>query len=166
MLWELLRKTTRNGFLSSGKSGTRGLSALTYIPVEVIDRALPILLDDGCVTKVDGGYEIFIKSIFFYGDMAEKPSGWRIYFLRHREGHLVKIGTSSGPVAARVRVIRSMSPVQLELIGSIRAKDRLEESEWHRRFSAQRHHGEWFAWNDELANAVEQEIELRGTRGA
>jgi hypothetical protein len=43
------RKCDRAGILELGRSGTRGLAALVVMPLEVVERALPILLSDGCV---------------------------------------------------------------------------------------------------------------------
>lgn len=46
---ETLKKVDRAGLLNLGRSGLRGLSALTGIPIEVVERAMPLLLEDGCV---------------------------------------------------------------------------------------------------------------------
>lgn len=51
LFWELLRKSDRAGLFELGRSGNRGIAALTGIPVEVVDRALPVLLEDGCVEQ-------------------------------------------------------------------------------------------------------------------
>lgn len=53
LLWELLRKATRAGVIELGRTGNRGIASLTRIPLEVVERALPILLDDGCVVRVE-----------------------------------------------------------------------------------------------------------------
>ena len=44
-----MRKTDRAGILDVGKNAVRGLSSITGIPTEVVERALPILLEDGCL---------------------------------------------------------------------------------------------------------------------
>lgn len=49
LFWELLRKSDRAGLFEVGKSGARGVAAVTGIPSEVVERALPILLEDGCI---------------------------------------------------------------------------------------------------------------------
>lgn len=54
----LLRKADRAGILSTGKSGVRGLAALAGMPLEIVKEAEQILLDDGCIRKMDGGYLI------------------------------------------------------------------------------------------------------------
>jgi hypothetical protein len=49
LFWELLRKSDRAGIFELGKSGDRGVAAVTGIPFEVVERALRILVDDGCI---------------------------------------------------------------------------------------------------------------------
>lgn len=45
-----MRKCDRAGLLDLGKAGTRGLAALVGMPHEVVQRALPTLVEDGCVS--------------------------------------------------------------------------------------------------------------------
>lgn len=47
----LLRKCDRAGTLDLGRSGKRGLAALLAMPLEVVERALDVLLEDGCVER-------------------------------------------------------------------------------------------------------------------
>lgn len=55
-LWVLLlRKMDRAGILAA-KHGTRSLAALVGMPLEVVQRALPELLEDGCLREYQGGY--------------------------------------------------------------------------------------------------------------
>lgn len=49
LFWELLRKSDRAGLFEVGKSGARGVAAVTGIPTEVVERALPVLIADGCI---------------------------------------------------------------------------------------------------------------------
>jgi hypothetical protein len=49
VLWEILRKADRSGCIRMGKHGVRGLAVLIHMPPEVVERALPVLLADGCV---------------------------------------------------------------------------------------------------------------------
>jgi hypothetical protein len=44
-----MRKVDRAGILDLGRSGVRGLAALVTMPLEVVERALPVLTADGCV---------------------------------------------------------------------------------------------------------------------
>jgi hypothetical protein len=62
LFWELLRKADMTGFISMGKSGTRGLAGLVRMPVDVVELGLYDrdggLLADGCVQEVEGGLQI------------------------------------------------------------------------------------------------------------
>jgi len=53
-----LRKSDRAGIVHTGKAGARGLAGMTGVPLDVVSRALPLLLDDGCMRETDGGYII------------------------------------------------------------------------------------------------------------
>lgn len=53
-----LRKADRAGILKTGKMRTRGLAGMTGMPLDVVERAIPLLLDDGCMRDMDGGYII------------------------------------------------------------------------------------------------------------
>jgi hypothetical protein len=53
-----LRKADRAGILKTGKMRARGLAGMTGIPLEVVERSLPLLLEDGCLRETDGGYII------------------------------------------------------------------------------------------------------------
>ena len=55
-LWLLLlRKLDRAGRIELGRHGARGLAVAVGMPVEVAERALASLLEDGCVQLTDGG---------------------------------------------------------------------------------------------------------------
>lgn len=47
----LLRKVDRAGILELGKHGVRGLASMLRMPLEVVDRALAELLEDGCTVQ-------------------------------------------------------------------------------------------------------------------
>ncbi len=70
---------------------------------------------------------------------ATRPES-RIYFLRG--GGLIKIGVSKD-VVGRLHVLQSMSPVPIELIGTMAGNKALERL-LHKRFATSREHGEWF----------------------
>lgn len=53
---ELLRKFDKQGRLAN-RRGARGIAALIRVPVEVVERALPELLEDGRLVAVGEGYE-------------------------------------------------------------------------------------------------------------
>jgi hypothetical protein len=55
-LWMLLmRKFDRAGILNA-KYGARSIAAVTGMPLEVVERALPELLDDGCLVPYSHGF--------------------------------------------------------------------------------------------------------------
>jgi len=60
LFWELLRKADRAGILQLGKAGHVGISVATGIPLDVVERSLPALLRDGCVTE--NGTTLVIKN--------------------------------------------------------------------------------------------------------
>lgn len=47
----ILRKVDRAGLLELGRQGLRGLAALVGMPLDVVERALPLLLEDRCVEQ-------------------------------------------------------------------------------------------------------------------
>lgn len=53
-----LRKADRAGILRTGKAGMRGLAGMVGIPLDVVARVLPLLLEDGCMRETEGGYII------------------------------------------------------------------------------------------------------------
>lgn len=55
----LLRKADRAGIVQTGKAGVRGVAALAGMPLDVVQRALPVLLDDGCLRAMDAGGYVF-----------------------------------------------------------------------------------------------------------
>jgi hypothetical protein len=56
----MLRKVDRAGLVDLGKGGTRGLAALLQMPLDVVDRALAILLEDSCVVRV--GTKLLVRN--------------------------------------------------------------------------------------------------------
>lgn len=79
-----------------------------------------------------------------------------VYFIQ--SGDLVKIGTSTN-VHERLRTLRTMSPLPLELL-AIAAGSHTEETAVHARFAHLRQHGEWFAVTPELLAFI---AEVRAT---
>lgn len=53
LLWEVLRKADRQGRVDLGRHDVKGLAVLVNMPVEVVSAALPELIEDGCVTRVE-----------------------------------------------------------------------------------------------------------------
>lgn len=75
-----------------------------------------------------------------------------IYLVGCEANTLVKIGRSVD-VQVRLEALRTMSPVALTLLWQTLGGAELEAA-LHRRFDAQRHHGEWFDFPD--GDAVDQ----------
>jgi hypothetical protein len=85
-------------------------------------------------------------------DQVERNAlpGAGVYFVQ--SGNAVKIGMS-GDISKRLRVLRTMSPLPLELLGVIPG-GRNEEAALHREWAAQRLHGEWFQATPELLGRI------------
>lgn len=54
VFYELLRKVDRAGVLEVGKHGIRALPDLLRLPAEVVQVGVNALIEDGCVSEVDG----------------------------------------------------------------------------------------------------------------
>jgi len=55
-LWnQLMKRFDRSGFLET-RRGARGLAAITRVPLQVVTRVLPELIEDGRLVEVDGGF--------------------------------------------------------------------------------------------------------------
>jgi hypothetical protein len=52
---QLMKRFDRSGFVET-RRGARGLAAITRIPLEVVERVLPEILEDGRLVAVDGGF--------------------------------------------------------------------------------------------------------------
>ena len=79
LFWELLRKVDRAGILQLGSAGHVGISIATGIPIDVVERALPALLRDRCVTE--NGTTLVIKN---YIDAQEAKSSDKQRQREHR----------------------------------------------------------------------------------
>jgi hypothetical protein len=53
-----LRKADRAGIIQTGKARARGLAGMTGMPLDVVERVLPLLLDDGCLREAPNAYII------------------------------------------------------------------------------------------------------------
>jgi hypothetical protein len=76
-----------------------------------------------------------------------------VYFLLAPNG-LVKIGFASD-YDERIRKLRTGSPLPLYPMAAVRG-GRVEEREYHKRFKAARHHGEWFDLTDEIEAEIDR----------
>lgn len=78
----LLRKSDRAGLIHSGRARIRGLAALAGMPLEVVERAVPLLLEDGCLRETDKGYLI---PNFIAAQEAETSGAQRTRTMRERD---------------------------------------------------------------------------------
>lgn len=54
-LWmHLLRKFDRSGIIQLGRHGLKGVAASVGMPLDVVERAIPELIEDGCLVERDG----------------------------------------------------------------------------------------------------------------
>ena len=77
-----------------------------------------------------------------------------VYFIEADNG-LVKIGKSKD-VRKRLSALRGSSPVRLWLLFSIDCGGRAHQTEieFHKRFEAKRHHGEWYRLSTKDKKAI------------
>lgn len=81
-----------------------------------------------------------------------------VYVIGSPNMNIVKIGWTTN-LSKRIRTIRTMSPVSLEILWSTPACDGMEYG-LHGYFAAMRSHGEWFRFEDEDAvEAVKLAVE-------
>lgn len=78
-----------------------------------------------------------------------------VYFIESKSG-LIKIGRSNRP-HARFKAIKSMSPEELTLLGTI-PESVVTESQLHKKFAHLRQHGEWFSDSPELRDFIEKNV--------
>jgi hypothetical protein len=79
--------------------------------------------------------------------------GVQVYFIQGEDGGNIKIGYARD-VAARVASFQPGSPVRLRVLATQQGGQALE-SALHRRFAADRLHGEWFAASAALVSYIE-----------
>lgn len=85
---------------------------------------------------------------------AKQFFGGAVYFLA--AGDLVKIGYTVN-LTYRLRDLRSTSPVELTLLGTVPGA-KYREKELHKQFSEYRRHGEWFLNHGSLREFIESEV--------
>ena len=78
-----------------------------------------------------------------------------VYFIEAIGFDRVKIGWTTKPAQERVKALKTSSPCDLVLLGTMPAKDQLAEKLVHERFSSIRIVGEWFEKTTELLAFVE-----------
>lgn len=77
-----------------------------------------------------------------------------VYFIEAPNG-FVKIGVAGDP-RARLRTLRTMSPVPLRIALVLPGLGAAGEAELHQRFAAHRSHGEWFRPAAEITDFIKE----------
>lgn len=85
---------------------------------------------------------------------SRRPASERlVYFVMAARSGLIKIGSAVDP-DARIRTLQTGSPEPLILVG-VTLGGEAKERNLHRRFAADRSHGEWFHPSEELLAHIE-----------
>lgn len=82
-----------------------------------------------------------------------------IYFVQGESTGLIKIGLATDPLH-RIRSLQAASPDKLIMLKIITG-DKKTEFELHRRFQADRKHGEWFCPSHRLISFIESLEDIR-----
>jgi hypothetical protein len=82
-----------------------------------------------------------------------------VYFAKVANGNRLKIGLSRDP-RTRVKILSIGSPVKLVLYYA-RPGDRQMETRLHRRFAADRLHGEWFRVSEDILHWIDMDAQER-----
>jgi hypothetical protein len=120
--------------------------APTYVTVE---RSWLVLLADEIEGAEPGYLDEVREGLEQLANAPMLDAG--VYFIR--SGDAVKIGMSKD-VPGRLRTLRTMSPLPLELLGVIPG-GRDEEAQLHRDWAPERLHGEWFKATPDLLGHIE-----------
>jgi hypothetical protein len=80
-----------------------------------------------------------------------------VYILRAEGEDIVKIGFTSSPqIWKRLKAIQSNSPIKLGILLYFLEEGRSLETSLHREFRQYRLHGEWFRYEGELVDFVQE----------
>jgi len=170
---EIMRKADRTGALELGRSGQRGLAALTGIPESVVAEELPRLIEDG---RVEQHGTILLLPNFIEAQEASMSPGFRqkesrerrrdqlragmdpklrrsvIYFIQSEHGGSIKIGQADD-VARRLQGLQTGRPDRLVLLSAFIATVS-DERRLHEALSKHRDKGEWFYPHPDVMTAV------------
>lgn len=180
----ILRKVDRAGILDAGPKGEQGdwsaLATLIRVPVDVADRSLKLLLDDGCL--VVRGRNLLVRNFLEAQEASmshnarQRESRMRrrdlvrsgldpeqretvIYFIQSENGGPIKIGRADD-LAKRLVGLQVSRPDKLIVLAAAPGTVALERS-LHSAFSDFREKGEWFSPTPALMRLV-REVESHG----
>jgi hypothetical protein len=169
----LLRKVDRAGIFEMGRHGARGVAAMLAMPPDVVERALPVLLEDGCVER--RGTTLVVRN-FIEAQEASMSPGHRqkesrekrrdmlragfdpdmretvIYFIQSEHGGPIKIGRADD-LAKRLVNLQTSRPDKLVVLATAPGTVQ-QERDLHARFAAAREKGEWFSPVPDLVQLV------------
>ncbi len=169
----LLRKVDRAGTIESGKHGLRSLAVTLAMPIDVLTRAMTLLLDDGCIEQAGSVYVIrnFIEAQEASASPAARQKESRerrrdalragmdpsqretvIYFLQSEHGGAIKIGRADD-LAKRLVQIQTSRPDKIVVLAAAPGTV-ADERALHVRFAANREKGEWFSPVGELMSLI------------
>ncbi len=180
LLMFILRKADRAGVIELGRGGERGLAALVGMPLEVVNKALPELVSDGCVEQV--GTNIVIPKFIEAQEATKSPAQRQhesrvnrrdlmragldpdqrqavIYFIQSEHGGPVKIGRADD-LAKRLVGLQTSRPDKLVVLAAAPGTI-AQEKELHRHFAEIREKGEWFTASPNLM-ALVRDVAARG----
>jgi hypothetical protein len=171
----ILRKVDRAGVLELGRGGARGLAAMFQMPLDVLERSLALLLQDGCLEQV--GSTLVVRNFIEAQEAAMSPNarkaesrlkqrdliragidprqrGTVVYFIQSEHGGSVKIGRADD-LAKRLVGLQTSRPDKLVVLAAAPGTVQ-QERDLHQRFAALREKGEWFSPSQELMDFVRE----------
>jgi hypothetical protein len=180
LLLLILRKVDRAGIFEIGKhglseKGLHGIAAFLGMPDDVVSRALPLLLEDGCVELSEDGRALVIPNFIeaqeasMSGTARQQESRLRrrdmvrcgldpdaretvIYFIQSEHGGPVKIGHADD-LAKRLVGLQTARPDKLVVLATAPGSVR-DERAIHAAFAHFREKGEWFSPHPSVMAAV------------
>ncbi len=125
------------------------------IPVEVIAATLRSSGIDDVLALTGKPRVPTFANPFDPKNQPKRPAGSRtVYFIQPAQGGLIKIGVAQH-LPSRLATLQTGSPLELRVIAVMQGGEPVER-ELHKRFAADRRHGEWFEPSPELLDFIAQ----------
>jgi hypothetical protein len=164
LFYEIIRKADRAGILDLGKAGKACLGNFLHMPQEVVDRLLPILLENEMVVETPTA--LIVRNYIEAQEAVSTPAsrqrysreyrrdmirrglapGQRdcaVYFVQSEDGGPIKIGRAED-VAHRLLQLQTSRPDKLVLLAAAPATFE-DERKIQDAFAQHRVKGEWFS---------------------
>ena len=164
LFYEIIRKADRAGILDLGKSGKACLGTFLHMPQEVVDRLLPILVENEMVIETPTAlivrnyieaqesvstpasrqrYSREYRRDMIRRGLAPNQRDCAVYFVQSEDGGPIKIGRADD-VAHRLQQLQTSRPDKLVLLaaapGTFDDERKIQEA-----FAQHRVKGEWFS---------------------